>query len=721
MQESTSDISSPPTSLVISLGKSPRSLVEPDKGERRGVLPPAVGSVLPVTVAVVACVLALALPCASIRSTLWGLLVLAAMIGYGTELGGWLFPQRVLDWGLRAALGLAFVIVLGGLLAVFRLVSVASSIAVVLLGLGGLVRHEVRRASALSHTGRTAATMRPRRHRPFFVIGTLGFASLFAICYLMSVGDPVFNDWDDPVAYLELVTQMLGSGTLIEPFSLRRITSLGGQTYLDALVLARGAVPNLHVLDDGIALLILVGLVRGYSRRRMRAQRIGEMFALLLLVIILRPSHNMATSFTGCVCFFGLLRVLKEEEDAGRRLGWRSAAALALFPAAAVTLRQTHLVAAAVIPTLGLLLFARQVPRADRWAWAGQTVKVALVGVALLVPWWILSLRSCGTFLFPLIVGGGGPEVSLMPAMPFVERLRFVGRAVLFREGMISSPLTFFVAGALMRGRRSQQVVKIFLLGGALSALAMSWGAAPFCGDFGVTSRYQIPVVLPCVLAVCLEAIPALEDRHWRERALVVRMAPILALCAIAIQLHVHLGDIRRFYVGRIPFAATALSTSPIRSEESDALYQRIQDVVPPGEKLLVMLDEPYRLDFGRNSILIFDWPGSVSPPPGFPLGKGPEALARYLSSLSIRYIAFRISRRSLMYNIATWEEIAGKGKVWDWHSMDPWLNCHARNVLDIFASLKSLSQTRHRLFDKDEYLVLDLASPGRPAVLASH
>ncbi len=656
-----------------------------------------------------ACLLALALPGAPFRSTLWGLAVLAAMIGYGTALGSWLFPRCAFDWGLRAALGLAFVIVLGGLLAALCLVSVASSIAVVLVGLGYLGRHEVRRAWALSHTGNAARTPRSRRNRPFLVIGTIGLASLFALCYLMSVGDPNINLWDDSVAYLEFAPQMLGSGTLIEPFSLRRITALGGQSYLDALVLARAAVSSLHVVDEGIALLILAGLVWGYARCRTGAERIGEMSALLLLLIILRPSHNMATSFTGCVCFFGLLRVLKEQDEAGRRLGWRSAAGLALFPAAAVTLRQTHLVPATVITGLGLLLFAMQAPRADRWRWAGQAVRVALVGAALLAPWWILSLRSCGTFLFPLLVGGGGHEVSLMPAIPLADRLRFVARATLFREGTISSPLTFFLAGALMTGRRSQHVLKVFLLGCALSALAMSWGAAPFCGDFGTTSRYQLPVILPCVLAVCLETIPALAERQWRERAPVDRIAPILTLCAIAIQLHVHQGDIGRFYLGRIRLAATALSTAPIRSERSDVLYQQIQSAVPPGEKLLVILDEPYRLDFRRNTVCIFDWPGSVSPPPGFPLGKGPEGLARYLSSLSIRYIAFRISNHSVLYNIKVWEKIAAKGKIWDWRSLDSWLNCHTRDVLDIFASLKDLSQTRHRLFDQDEYLVLDL------------
>ena len=447
-------------------------------------------------------VLVLALPRTSIRSMLWGIVVLVSMLGWGTVLGSWLFPRRTLDWGLRAALGLALIVAFGGLLAVVHLVSITSSIAVVLVGLVCLAWRDVRRtpATSTSTQGKVQSATWSLRNRPSFVIATVGLV----YCYLISVGNSAFCPWDDNIAYIEFAQQMLGSGTLIEPFSVRRIAALGGQTYLHALGLALGDIPNLHLVDGGIAVIILAGLVQGYSRRRLRAHGFGEMIALLLVVVssLLSKPQNIASEFTGCVCFLGLLRMMKEE-DAGPRFGWRSATMLAPFPAAAMTLRASNLVAAAVIPGLGLLYFARQAPKADRWAWAIQECRIMFVTVLLLAPWWILSLRSCGTFLYPLFLGWGAPDFAFFSPIPLVDRLRFVAFCVLTQGGF------FFLAGALLMTRRSQRIVKVFLLGGGLGALAIIWAFAPSDSADGV-ARYHFAIVFPCLLALCLELIPAL-------------------------------------------------------------------------------------------------------------------------------------------------------------------------------------------------------------------
>ena len=46
----------------------------------------------------------------------WGLLILAALVGWGSILGRLLFPTEQTDWALRAAWGLALSVVLGGVL-----------------------------------------------------------------------------------------------------------------------------------------------------------------------------------------------------------------------------------------------------------------------------------------------------------------------------------------------------------------------------------------------------------------------------------------------------------------------------------------------------------------------------------------------------------------------------------------------------------------------------
>jgi len=712
MREDNRQLPHAPATAGASLGDLPQGAAALD-GEGRYSTPAPVVVHPEWVIAAALLVLVLALPRSPIRSMLWGIVVLVSMIGWGTAIGSWLLPRRTLDRGLRAALGMALVVVLGGLLAVVQLVSITSSIAVVLAGLACLAWCEVRRTKAASSEGKVRSATRFHRRRASYVIATVGLA----LCYLISVGNSSFHPWDDNIAYIEFARQMLGSGTLLEPFSLRRIAALGGQTYLHAIGLAVGAIPNLHMVDDGIAVIILAGLVHGYSRRRLRSHEFGEMIALLLVVLfgLLFKRRNLASEFTGCVCFLGLLRVMKEEDDAGPRLGWRSASMLALFPAAAMTLRASNLVAAAVIPALGLYYFARQAPKADRWAWAVQACRIIFVTVLLLAPWWALSLRSCGTFLYPLVLGWGTPDFALFAPIPLVDRLRFVAFCVVTQGGF------FFLAGAFTMTRRSQRIVKVFLLGGGIGALAIIWEIAPSDYSSG-TARYHFPIVFPCLLGLCLELIPAFAI--YRLRALVPSMLMARAIALLVscpfVLLYVRIykdpymerSNGISYLVSRVRLAPAALCLkSSTFSDGRDDLYALLQDAVPPGARLLVLLDDPYRLDFRRNTIINFDLPGGVSPPPGIPIGRGPEVLARYFSSVSIRYIAFHISDLSPEYSIAMWRQRLAQPVTWGMNNRSAQLKSMARYYLDIFDNLKALSQTRRRLVDKNEHIVVDLGT----------
>src|SRR5580658_7395591 len=73
-----------------------------------------------------------------LATTLWVALILLSWLGWGSALAILLFPRRRLDWGLRAALGMATVLMLGGILGAARLVSSASILTLVALGLAAL-------------------------------------------------------------------------------------------------------------------------------------------------------------------------------------------------------------------------------------------------------------------------------------------------------------------------------------------------------------------------------------------------------------------------------------------------------------------------------------------------------------------------------------------------------------------------------------------------------
>jgi len=131
---------------------------------------------------------------------------------------------------------------------------------------------------------------------------------------------------------------------------------------------------------------------------------------------------------------------------------------------------------------------------------------------------------------------------------------------------------------------------------------------------------------------------------------------------------------------------------------------RRMQDAIPAGAVFLERLDYPFLLDFRRNDILVADWPGAVSLPPGMPVLQGPEPLAGYLLRVSVRYVAyaygdeaaFPLSERDLVPNV-------------------PLIRLDSRLSYDFQANLSALMKTRRLLFEDRTRAVIDLAERNAP------
>jgi hypothetical protein len=97
------------------------------------------------------------------------------------------------------------------------------------------------------------------------------------------------------------------------------------------------------------------------------------------------------------------------------------------------------------------------------------------------------------------------------------------------------------------------------------------------------------------------------------------------------------------------------------------------------------------------------DMCAAVSPPPGFPYFRGPEAIASYLAGQSIRYLAFVRQERSISLY---------RREVWLAHQADPRSEGHpfAPLYLDIFDNFAALARTRKHLYDDGTLVLLDLA-----------
>lgn len=694
----------------------------------------------PVLVSVAALAVCIAVPtvlghCDYIRTVLWGGAILVSAVGWGAIVARWLYgvDARV-GWGLEAALGMAIHLVLGGLLAMLSLVSVTTSYVAVTLGVALYALEAWRRAAADPPPPGSEPRKRTHDRSIASVIAVSLFFGVALLHYLGMAAEQPANIIDDYQAYFSFPKQLLATGTLIEPFSSRRIDSYGGQSFLQVLVLAFASIYRIGVLDNGICVLVLTGLVVGWVRERRRFPFVVAAPALLALFTLhyYDLNHNAASEFSGAVFFFAIFRVLDRPRSADES-PWGNALALALVASAACTLRQTNLPAAALIPAA---YYCARMARdsSARRRWAKEAALAASLSLAFLLPWMVLAYRSCGTPLYPVILGNGAKDYINLEPISAIEKARYFVMASLY-PGRLPNLLLALTAGLIVPSR-SSFALRASLAGTAL-AVVMLFNALASADAVDGTDRYLFPFGLAYILAVSLVATGAVAQTRMKSGRPMIAIA--LVVGALLLQLHQTRNTFVPTYVAEMYAAKSALA-DPFASQRDPhgAVYAALQRAVPEHATLLVMLDQPFRLDFERNRILTWDQPGAASPPPHIPIGQGPAALSRYLLGQGVRYVAYcdgappeyipdTAAQYALgqgvryipycdaappKYNHPLENLLQGPTPPRDGTSNGPALRNIARLYTDILANLQHLTATRRQLYAVNRTYVLDLATP---------
>jgi hypothetical protein len=671
-------------------------------------------------ISVVALAVCLAVPTGLVhgdylRTVLWGGALLASAVGWGATIARLLFGEDArVGWGLEAALGMAVHLALGGLLAMLSLVSVTTSYVAVTLGVALLALEAWRRAGAEaappdSDSGKGTGPGGSRITRGVVVV----FFGLALLHYLAMAAERSANIIDDFQTYFSFPKQLLATGTLIEPFSSRRIYAYGGQSYLQALVLAFSTVFRIGVLDNGICVLVLVGLVVGWVRERPRFP-LGVAVPALIGLFTLHYydlNTNAASGLSGAVFFLAMFRVLDRPRRAGES-AWANALALALVASAACTLRQSNLAAAVLIPAAYYgLRMARE--RDARRRWVQEAALAALFSLALLLPWMVLTYRSCGTPLYPVIVGNGGENLLGSGPIPVsaVDKSRYFVTATLY-PGRLPGLLLAFTAGLLVPSRASL-ALRASLAGTAVATIMLfNVLASPDLVD--ATDRYLFPYGLAYFLAAALIVTGAVAHPTTKPPRSVIAMT--LVVGALVLPLAHRPDRLAQSSYFADAYAINVALKSPLRSDSDsdEAVYAALQRSVPEHSTLLVMLDQPFRLDFKRNHILSWDEPGGASPPPHLPIGQGPDALARYLLGQGVRYVAYCDGPSPEYIPSAQIQTLyrLGQGLRYVAYCDRGPLPGYPPTPNRVVADLQKLKATRKQLYaDKGTY-VLDLATP---------
>jgi hypothetical protein len=525
----------------------------------------------------------------------------------------------------------------------------------------------------------------------------LGATALSA--YAANVCSGLFNPHDDLQAYFVFPEKMVQTGAIGEdPYSERRIVSLGGMSFLHALVLAVADTRYLVVVDPGVSLLLAVALVPGLARDA-RARPWAAALGVLVLLAVPPPRVNVTSLASGLALFLTLYRTLRLV-SAGSRAGDRGTVLVALVAAGICSLKSTFVPACALL-VVGAYLFEGLASRSP----VAALRRVALAGgltLLLLAPWMLALRQSSGTLLYPFLGRGfhgsaygssWEPGETVTPAS--------LGRAVAASAADPRvAPVWILGAGLLLRRRAggARGVPAAFLAASLTSHVALTaMHPTP-------AYRYSWAFLFACLLVLLVGSVAPRARRGWPA---VRAAAP--GLLALATLGWAHARETREHWAG-VPATirdAVEQSRSPGFKSRWARRYARMQQAVPAGETLLTRLEYPFTLDFSRQRIFVADYPGGSSPPPGMPSFEGAEALAGYLLGQGVRYVAYSY-RSEAGFDLGRWGHRQGEGT-------HPWTRAQARLAFDFQRSLDELGRTRERVFDDGDVFVLDLARPSPP------
>ncbi|MEG5042297.1 MULTISPECIES: hypothetical protein [unclassified Microcoleus] len=640
-------------------------------------------------------------------SFFYGICLLLSLIGWGKFLNHILFPNQRKDWGQRAAWGLALSLIIGGVLNATWNISPPTIF--IFLGLGliyclvDLVNHRQSIASNLSQLFQesrkdkiilaglaTVSLLILIQYAGWVYTGRLNFANM--------VYADGFNTSDDYHAYLVFPHKMLQLGSMgLEPFSERRIVSFGGQSFLHTFIVSVLSDTNLNIIDPGLALIITLGLIIGFFKENQASTR-RVIFTILFVLLIAVPKANTTSMMLPVPLFLSLFRTL-DSKEINRNYWVFNACIIALISAAICTLKSSLIPASAIVFAVSYLCYFLSSNTKLKVVWEFGLATV-LVGIFLL-PWMISLYQSSGTLLYPLL--GKGYHASAY--------------GITFKSG----PTLLATVKTALAAFRGIYVFIVILLGClSLSIRPLKFANLPAESSF---SNRQAPLSMTVAALVATVVVGVLTENADPFRYSFSHLFPaiiILIMIAMTDTGGLNKNGIPNFFIAAVFCAGLTISydwditkntysayvknikfglTNPsLVSAKQKLQYAALQQSIPQGETVLTRLDAPFILDFKRNQIFLADWPGGASLPPGMPVFKGPEALANYLVSKSIGYIAYSSWSLNHPADVDTSEP-----------GLSSWFRLQSQLSHDFRDNVQQLAKTRKKLYEDGENFVLDL------------
>jgi len=396
--------------------------------------------------------------------------------------------------------------------------------------------------------------------------------------------------------------------------------------------------------------------------------------------------------------FLSLFRTL-DSKEIDRNYWVLNACLIALISAAICTLKSSLIPASAIVFAVSYLCYF--LSSNTKLKVVGEFgLATVLVGIFLL-PWMISLYQSSGTLLYPLL--GKGYHASaygitfksgstlLGTVKTALAAFRGIYVFILILLGCLSlsiRPLKFgnLRAECSFSNRQAPLSMTIAALLATVVVGVLTGNADPF--------RYSLSHLFPAIIILVMVAM---TDTGSLNKNGIPNFFIAAVFCA-GLAISYDWDITKKTYSAYIKNIQFGLTNPSLVTAKQKSQYTALQQSIPQGETVLTRLDAPFLLDFKRNQIFIADWPGGASLPPGMPVFKGPEALANYLVSKSIRYIAYSSWSLNHPGNVDT----SGPG-------LSSWFRLQSQLSHDFRDNVQQLAKTRKKLYEEGENFVLDL------------
>ena len=616
--------------------------------------------------------------------------ILAAAMGYAG------LPLRLLlgrrpGLAMAGSAGIGVLILIGGLLNLLQAITVPVLLGTVVVGLASGVGTWMLgggdRMPASVHGDTQTSTLATK-------LLLVGFGLFLAFRLGASVHTVYYQPSDDYNFYLAEPLKMLQTHHFAaDPFSERRImSSLGGNHFLEVLVLSVFDLEDIQMADRAVGLLLTAFLAFAIGRQFRLTRNQTAALALFFLATT-QLQFNLTFVILPSAMFFGLAYLGGASEDELRGRPTLQGLLLGLAGGAAATMKSTYVVHAVVFLACMLLVYAVSRGMAS----AARTAGGAAVGMLLvMLPWMVANHAASGTFFYPSLGPGYHYSAYHLYAPPSGGAFSAVIKKVL----PFNAPLILIFLAEWRWGGKDEQSRSAMALA-ATAALASILVGIATGGDS--VRRYNYPCILPAVLM----AFPVFCRRANGEARVPLGNALKYGSAALAAGAALYVGFNSFTHEYHWAWRCLRTGVTDFRIEPADVReeYAAMEAAIPRDGKVLETLNYSFLLDFGARDIYMADMPGGASLPSGWPARQPGDALAKYLLDHGIRYLAYSYGDSASQPDEATLHQMNDTGAT-------VWIRTEAEIVHGAHQQYRELAGSRRHLFDDGRIYVLDLASP---------